>query len=315
MDEPNIALKDRTGNSGTYEGIDMIKIPGHNADGSAEEIIFKKYLAGVSDGKLRMTSGTFDIPGKLYLDTGIPNENEWKTDKNGHWTMTRTDIPAPDVALGKSIEYKYECYGAGDVQAFHHEDFYGYGECIAIGNSGFFNGDFKYTLNPDELFLVLYNVNTRQTTITIAKSPCVEEIEESGKYKDQIFTRLKLRAPVGGDSFRKVSFNHGGQQKPDAVFMFVANYPGYNKGFHTTAAWGLKSSLRGLTSDNSVSGMTETVNGYTNQEFALDIESNASNRKHWLSCPDDTSVEISGDFVLNGQYRWFAIWGLTDETT
>ena len=117
------------------------------------------------------------------------------------------------------------------------------------------------------------------------------------------------------EAFREISFEHGGQQKPDAVFLFVNGYLNYSAlNEFKVAAWGLKSSLSRITSDGTVSsyisgcaGVPKTING-------LDYDVENMDRKHTLYCPDDTTVKISGTFAVGVQYRWFAIWGLTDET-
>lgn len=270
--------------------------------------------AGDDDGdssNLKITSGDINIPGYLFLDTGTPNlgNGKWRKDGDGYWVTYIDGLRIP-VVEGDWLTWRYECYGVGQVFSREWQNYGTYGHCIVMGNEGIGNGDFEYGLGQEAPFVLIYRVDINQTIVKIASTNFPRYL--AGVEYAQSDAKLVI---YGSDSmYRTIKFSHGQDKKPDAVFLFEASWPSYSIGEYCVAAWGIKSSLSYITSDNSVGCIITGAQASKTNINSLDYDVENWDRNHYLHCINEMTVQMAAYFAPGTTYRWFAFWGLTGET-
>lgn len=314
MAYPNIVLKDKSGKPNTFDGIDTIIAPGHNADGVAEDIIFKKFIEGaVASGSVQMSTGTFYAPAtteneiaSIYFSSfegtnGKPNEI-----KDGWWVQTIS--PSPCV-LHDDETYFYRSDTSAVVGAESHSSFSSYGKCVTVGNKYAVTKNWKD--NDHRPFLVIYQEDRDTLTCFLQYQPTDE---------DELYARSQSGIHLYGPPLTKsVEIVHGRNEKPDLVFVIPLLVG--SSVWYTQFCWGAKSSLASLF-DGYLSGYGANY-GLVGSNKSDPLENKSNNFA--LCCPNETTFVYSSDSVIlqlgaKGLYLWIAFWGLesllpSDETT
>jgi hypothetical protein len=299
----DIVLKDKNGNTNAFDGIDTISVPGHNDEGVAEDILFKKVVAGVVTGSVKMTSGVYktkDYQPDLFV--AHIREPEYMINSNGYWEKTM-DAGTFKLIAGKKYYVNY--YSNGVREAVAHSSLGTYGKCVTLGTEEMLR---KNSGSRAPYYLIIYQETTNKLTIIA---------ESVGSYREDDYDELRsiISLEVHGleGSFGGMRIQHGGDTKPDAVFVMSSklnsNIFGVNYAF-----WGIKSSLAHLVPNNRVAGSSSLLSSTSTNE-PLD---NSYNNSH-LYCPDEKTfalMENSNNLVWspNTECYWFAFWGIGDQS-
>lgn len=295
--------------------------PGNIREGVNIAGVVGKLTGGGNSGGIStqmISSGTVEILGNPVISTGAPGTHstskfKWTINVDGNWKTT-----VNNVVLHEDQKYVYECGMTGAATAMKYTKLGNYGECILVGSKMLVEGGDQYGLNVNAPFAMIYRPGLGTTTIIIDKTSMAIPYADS----DEVYDPGRNLIVWEKSESQTISFAHGKSTKPDAVFLFTTNYSKTINGVSTslpfgqfkTAAWGLKSSLGTITSDDSVAGYVSGSYGYKTTEMALDVDSSHNDRRFYLYCPDETTVRVEGDFVPGAVLRWFAIWGISEQS-
>lgn len=299
----DIVLKDKNGNTNAFDGIDTISVPGHNDEGVAEDILFKKVVAGVSSGSVKMTSGVYKT--KDYqpnLLNELISDSEYKINSNGYWEKTM-DAGTFKLIAGK--KYYVDYYSSGLSEAVAHSSLGTYGKCVTLGTEDMLS---KNSGLRSPYYLIIYQETTNKLTIIAEPIGCYTDDGDDTLYNASLLHVHGLDGSLGG-----MRIQHGGDTKPDAVFVMSSKW---NSNIHgiNYAFWGIKSSLAHLVPNNRVAGSSSLLSSTSTNE-PLD---NSYNNSH-LYCPDEKTfalMENSNNLVWspNTECYWFAFWGIGDQS-
>lgn len=299
----NVVLKDKNGNTNAFDGIYTISVPGHNDEGVAEDILFKKVVAGVVTGSIKMTSGEYttkDYGEKIFSE--IPSHfNGWTFNSNGYWEKTK-DAGSFKLVAGKKYYIRYISNGTSEAVA--HTSFDKYGKCVTLGNESLIK---KYGGGGN--YLIIYQEGTNKVTIIAEPLGCY------GDSPDDVTNLYDVSVHSIDGGFGGMRIQHGGDTKPDAVFVMLSSvsmstdFYGLNYAF-----WGFKSSLAHLLPNNKVSGGASLFST-TTADQPLENSSNSS----MLYCPDEKTFALkeNGNTLVwapRSKLFWFAFWGIGDQS-